>query len=97
MSARWKLNPEFQLCWKEWGGQLVLYHTGSGDTHLFDQVGYHILKLLQAKIMTTDEIREQLLVDTSRFTSREYDIADISINELLNDLQRLGITEQVDS
>ncbi len=75
----------------------MLYHTGSGDTHLFDQVGYHILKLLQAKIMTTDEIREQLLVDTSRFTSREYDIADISINELLNDLQRLGITEQVDS
>ncbi len=75
----------------------MLYHTGSGDTHLFAQVGHHILKLLQAKIMTTDEIREQLLVDTSRFASWEYDIADTSINELLNDLQRLGITEQVDS
>lgn len=75
----------------------MLYHTGSGDTHLFDQTGRHILRLLQTKIMTADEIREQLLADTNCPADREYDIAETGIDELLNDLQRLGIAEQVDS
>ena len=97
MLAQWKLNPEFQLCWKEWDNQLIIYHTGSGDTHLFNQLGYHILKLLKTKPMTTVELRAKLLLNTNGAVSREYETADPDFNEFLNDMQRLGIVEQVDS
>ena len=96
MIVQWQLNPDFQLCWKEWGNQFVLYHTGSGDTHLFDQFGYDILQLLKIKPITTAELREQLMADINWAISREYDTAETSLNEFLNNLHRLGITEQVD-
>lgn len=87
MLSYWQLNPDFQLCWKKWDEQLVLYHTGSGDTHLFDQFGNHILQLLKSRTMTISELRKQLLADTNQTEN--------SLDEFLNELQRLGIAEQV--
>jgi len=91
----WQLNPDFQLCWKKWDEQLVLYHTGSGDTHLFDQFGNHILQLLKSRTMTISELRKQLLADTNQTENIEAETTENSLDEFLNELQRLGIAEQV--
>ncbi len=95
MLLYWQLNQNFQLYWRKWDEQLVLYHTGSGDTHLFDQFGNHILQLLKSSSMTTAELRKQLLADTNQTENVEDETTENSLDEFLNELQRLGIAEQV--
>jgi len=98
VSSLWRLNQDFQLCWKEWDSQLVLYHTGSGDTHLFDQSGYQLLKLLQTKPRTLSELERQLWSDDEdQAITGEHDATELNLDDFLDDLQRLGIVEQVDS
>ena len=94
MLPYWQLNPDFQLCWKNWDDQLVLYHTGSGDTHLIDFMGYEILQYLQEQPRTVEDIQAYILKTESAVEVDEESV-NIRLNEFLAEMFRLGIAEQV--
>jgi len=45
--------------------------------------------------MTISELRKQLLADTNQTENIEAETTENSLDEFLNELQRLGIAEQV--
>jgi PqqD family protein of HPr-rel-A system len=49
-TALWRSAPRHALAWREWDGELVVRHAGTGDTHLLSPVGRCILlALVQAE------------------------------------------------
>lgn len=94
MLPYWQLKPDFQLCWKKWDDQLVLYHAGSGDTHLIDSLGYEILQYLQEQPRTVEEILTHILKTESTVEVDEESV-NMRLNEFLAEMFRLGIAEQV--
>ncbi len=56
----WKLLDADLLRWRWWGDQLVVFHAGSGDTHLLDALAGQVLDCLRRSPATLDELAEQL-------------------------------------
>ncbi|HHH36202.1 MAG TPA: HPr-rel-A system PqqD family peptide chaperone [Gammaproteobacteria bacterium] len=44
----WRVVEGVELLCREWEGQLVLYHGGTGNTHLLDGEAAAVFKLLRA-------------------------------------------------
>lgn len=42
----WRLASPEDLAWREWEGELVVYHDGSGETHRLDGLAAEIFEAL---------------------------------------------------
>lgn len=91
-SARWRAIQGFNLYWKNWNDEYVVYNDGSGDTHLFNEFGAFILKLLIENEFTLDELVS--LTDES-ITPCSPDDLYYQISDLLLELDRLGVIERI--
>jgi len=91
-SVRWRAISAFTLHWRSWGNEHVVYNAGSGDTHLFNDLAALILRALQEKAATLDELSQ--LCATS-FNQDEDEELQAQLNELLLELDRLGIIERI--
>ena len=91
-SARWRAISGFTLYWYSWGHEHIVYNAGSGDTHLFNEFAALILSILQDKIATVDELSQ--LCATS-FRQDEDEELRVQLNELLFELDRLGMIERI--
>ncbi len=89
--VRWRAISGFALHWHSWGKEHVVYNTGSGDTHLFNDFAALILKSLQENPATSDEL---LQLCTTSFKHDEREELHSQINELLFELDRLGVVER---
>jgi PqqD family protein of HPr-rel-A system len=43
---RWGIDERFPILWHHWGDSYAVYHTGSGQTHILDDLAAQLLKLL---------------------------------------------------
>ena len=90
--ARWRAISGFTLYWHSWGHEHIVYNVGSGDTHLFNEFAALILSTLQDKTATIDELSQ--LYATS-FGRNEDEELRAQLNELLFELDRLGMIERI--
>lgn len=47
MSIQFRRLPGFPLHFQSWGTEHAVYHQGSGNTHLLDEYGFAVLKVLE--------------------------------------------------
>jgi PqqD family protein of HPr-rel-A system len=88
----WFSDPAFPLSVRHWDDDYVVYHPGSGDTHLLDASRYVLLTQLAPEPAPAAVIAERLaarleLPDDAEFTEK--------IETLLSDLYGLGLIEKV--
>lgn len=89
---RWFSDPAFPLAVRHWDDDYLVYHPGSGDTHLLDAGRYLLLAQLDREPASAAEIAGRLaaqleLPDDSDFTEQ--------VETLLSDLYGLGLVEKV--
>ena len=90
--VEWFSAPAFPLSVCHWGDDYVVYHPGSGDTHLLDASRYLLLTQLGREPAPVTVIAKRLaarleLPDDAEFTEK--------IETLLSDLYGLGLIEKV--
>ena len=90
--VRWRAISGFTLHWQSWEHEHVVYNAGSGDTHLFNDFAALILRTLQEKAATVDELSQ---LCRSSFKQDEGEELYSQINELLLELDRLGVIERI--
>lgn len=88
----WFSDPAFPLSVRHWDDDYVVYHPGSGDTHLLDASRYLLLSQLGRQaapaVVIAGRVSSQLgLPDDAEFTEK--------IETLLSDLYGLGLIEKV--
>lgn len=88
----WCLNPDFPLCVRHWGGEFLVYHTGSGDTHLLDGGRYFVLALLTEQAQGTEQIAERL---RAKLELEPHEAETGQVETLLSDLYGLALIEKV--
>jgi len=77
----WRIAPDAQLRLRYWDAECVLYHGASGDTHrLPDLVGHMLERMLQSPA-------------TIPVLTEAIDLHEEDVENALNELARLGITE----
>ncbi|MEX0777451.1 MAG: HPr-rel-A system PqqD family peptide chaperone [Phycisphaeraceae bacterium] len=67
-APRWRTPRENQLLWRRWGDEVVVYHTGSGDTHQLSPLAVLILEDLARQPRSTDELIAHLQIDADPAT-----------------------------
>jgi len=90
-SEKWHATAGFKLLWHTWDDESVVYHTGSGDTHLLDSVAAFVLKTLEKKTLNIFEIIETLSQDSDLVTDENFHEF---ISQLISKFNRLGLIER---
>lgn len=93
-AERWQLIRGFDLHWRQWPeenpDEYILYHAGSGDTHLLNEAGAQVLKILQGRRLSLEEITTALADQLDEPPGHLH----ATITELVAELDRLGIIEK---
>jgi PqqD family protein of HPr-rel-A system len=91
--ARWTAIQGFSLLWRSWGdGEFVVYHTGSGETHLLNEVSAEALRQLDASCLDARELAARVAVSLGRANGESLEP---HIEDLMLQLDELGLIEPV--
>lgn len=88
--VEWGVCSEFPLLLKEWGDEVVVYHTGSANTHLLSSFAAAVLRELQKQPQTVDKLVDSL--SSVGFLDSSCDFTEIE--NCLHQLERLFLVEQ---
>lgn len=89
-SREWRLNPVCRLHWRHWDQDYVLFNAASGQTHVVNELGADVLRLLEVKPASADELFEALAVRHGLAPDPELAAG---VQRLLADLDQLGLIE----
>ncbi len=84
----WRVVGDAGIQTHEWDGQLVLYHGGTGNTHLLDGDAAVIIRVLHKGAATARQLADELNGDAGGEDARQARLA-----RTLDALQRLDIVE----
>lgn len=92
MAHRWRTNPEWELVWHSWDDdETVVFHSGSGDTHILNPIAAAALHALAANALSVEELAETI-------ASHEGMLADGELVQnmqwLLHEFDELGLIER---
>jgi PqqD family protein of HPr-rel-A system len=90
----WHVVGAFELLWRSWGDEVIVYHTGSGDTHLLSPAAAEVLRTLQRTPTNAKELTAQVAASLKTPPDEEFEL---HIEDVLATLNRLGIIERVHS
>lgn len=62
-NLKWQVIAGVELAWKIWGDEQVVYHGGSGDTHLLNPVAARLLRTLQESPSSILELSDEVVGD----------------------------------
>ncbi len=88
MSDYWGVDKQFPLHWHQWGDMHAVYHPGSGQTHIVDDLAAHTLKLLETEPSNTAELVTKL--SKSLDMDKDDDLYEY-IEKALDEFKRLGL------
>ena len=88
--TRWRVTAPEELRWVEWGEEWLLYHGGSGDTHLLEPLAVEVLQALQHAPNTAAGLVEALAQEADEET--RHHLSDY-LDSLIATLGRLGVIE----
>ena len=81
LSAKWKVVEGFRLSWKEFDGEVIVYHSGTGNAHVLNSVATWVLSSIQTVPKTIKEL-DQELEDRVFDVSSEIGTAESIVREL---------------
>lgn len=84
----WMVPKEWRLEWRQWGGLHVVFNPASGDTHLLNAVAAFVLRSLETRASTTEELRA--LVSAWRGGPPD-DSLSRDVEALVSELDELGL------
>ncbi|RRQ22855.1 HPr-rel-A system PqqD family peptide chaperone [Thiohalobacter thiocyanaticus] len=91
---RWQVCGRAGLAWVDWGGEVAIYHRGSGDTHLLDPLAAELLRALESGPRSDADLVSLL----SELVSPEPERPPQALAEtILGELKRLNIIELIES
>jgi PqqD family protein of HPr-rel-A system len=90
-APRWRVPTGFSLHWQSWDDEFVVYHSGSGDTHLLDVVAAEALQSLQKKPANLSELARKV---SASLEIKLDDKLSAYLERLLSDFHRLGLVER---
>lgn len=90
-TERWQLLSGFRLRWQSWGDEYVVYHSGSGDTHLLDPIAAEVLKNLECASANTSELLDRISISLD--IKADGDLAAM-LEQLLSEFYKLGLIER---
>jgi PqqD family protein of HPr-rel-A system len=91
-STVWRRTETQDLPRRWWEDQLVVYHPGSGDTHLLNLVAGEVLESLQQSPANVVELTDRVALRLDRQPDEPL-LA--QIEQLLHELDELGLVEVV--
>lgn len=89
--GRWRLAEQVEILAREWDGQLVLYHGGTGDTHLLDEYAALIYRVLSRGPADRDSLLAAMAPDSKEALPAAEQLS--RLTRTLEALQRLNILE----
>lgn len=89
-SREWRLNPACRLHWRHWDEDHILFNAASGQTHVVNELGADVLRLLEEKPASAGELLEGLAVHYG--LAADAGLA-AGVQRLLADLDQLGLIE----
>jgi len=87
---RWTTISAHPLRWHTWGdGHYVVYHTGSGDTHMLNEVAAEVLRQLDGRTIAIPDLTARVAL------AIEVDSAELAphIERIVPYLEDLGLIE----
>ena len=93
LSTRWRIAGGHKILHRRFSDHCVIYHSGSGDTHLVDGVSFNVLDILNEGVYTFEGLLKKLMAEfdvDSNSQLREY------LTSLLYEFQKLAIVERLD-
>lgn len=89
MSITWKIIDNFPIIWYRWGDEVLVYHSGTADTHLLDQVIVKILCSLQNEAQTVKELVDNITMQDDLAGGNDVK----SIEDIVKQLHSLDLIE----
>lgn len=88
-TERWQAVDGVDLLWQAWDDGEVVYHRGSGDTHLIDEAAADVLRALGRRPMDVGALASLVgpALDYPEADAEAY------VRELLKELARLALVE----
>lgn len=89
--SAWRLESGAPLLWVECGGEHIIFHPGSGETHYLNDLSALVLRCMEEGPVTESELYErlvELLGERPLLTSQ--------LSSLLGRFDQLGIVEQAE-
>jgi PqqD family protein of HPr-rel-A system len=88
----WRVPENWRLEWRQWGGLHVVYNPASGDTHLLNAIPAYVLRSLETKTLSIEELKALVKALASNSHDRPPDDALSSdIEALVTELDELGL------
>ena len=91
--GRWRAVQGHELLVRTWDGDRVVYHCGSGDTHLLNAFAFQALQLLGMASADQDELAQRM---AAHFRIDRDQTLHTKMGALITDLDRLGLIEPAD-
>jgi PqqD family protein of HPr-rel-A system len=92
MRGRCRLAPDARLLWRRWADEFVVYNDASGDTHLFEEVSGILLQRIAEGPADFESLRA-LAAETLGVAADDIDPA--TIDQVIDELHRLGLVDRV--
>jgi len=87
----WRVIRSHELLWRSWDSdEFVVYHTGSGETHLLNAAAAEVLRLLGSAELTRDEL---IGLSAASYEVEPDDQLRANIDKILGDFDELGLIE----
>lgn len=89
-STRWHVAAGCSLRWRQWDDQWIVYHTGSGDTHMLDEASAQAVRRLESGPADAQELARAVSATMGVGASSE---VSAYVDKLLPQLDALGLIE----
>ena len=83
----WRVPEDWRLEWRHWGALHVVYNPASGDTHLLNAIPAYVLRSLETKARTIEELKDLAF----NFHQTTDDALSSDIEALVTELDDLGL------
>ena len=91
-SVKWRTITGFELLWRVWNDEHIIYHTGSGDTHLLSSDAAKVLRSLQKDAATISDLENKL---ASVIDVPQDNHLPSYLETIMTDLNKLGVIERI--
>jgi len=88
---RWQIISGFELRWLNWDDEFVVYHTGSGDTHLLNSMAAIILEQMASSSLSLQELSDYFIHSLGINPDNDFEK---NLKQLVTELERSGLIER---
>lgn len=91
-SVKWQAITDFDLLWHVWDDEHIVYHTGSGDTHLLSADAARVLQSLQQESANITDLEIKL---ASSINLPQDNQLLSYLETIMTELNKLGVIERI--